>query len=1047
MSSFYAVTSAGDWLPPSKKPLIGFVPTGPSIFSQSSPTGQPFDALHSLYPKTPLTAQIGGDAPSLQFTGFSWLGTRGSSSAQPTWTWQSTGATVTSLKYTIRQNGVNGTIVAGPTTIAASSTTVNTSALTTIGGDTYTLILVANGSTTFTSTTQYNSDATAAFSSFAWGNQGIGTLLAQPTWNWAISSSTTPTSVPDTLTYEVYSDTLDTLLLTEDFNDTSISDYHFYQYPNSYNGWTWVGGNPSVAGGIAKQGSVTPAPGGPTYFSFLRGEDSPYITTNSSPVLQIAAGTTMTLSFVYSYGQGATNIPNSFKVSYGGVQIFTTTTYSASAWLTAEVTFTSTTSNGQLVFTLGDGTNGGNDLLLISSVRLSTPQNPNNVATGGLITDYNGYRTHTFTAALTENFAKSNVTNYQNYPTPWNGWLWTPGGSGGITVLSPSVSVSTPSSAPASFGGFYPAPNPMYSPTLSIPIGRSMTVTFSHALSSGNATSPQEVRYANVVIGTFTASLTQWTTTSISFTPSASTGQFKFAYVGGDGGWCVVTNIVLSEAFTVVKADGITVTSLVVGGGGAGGLYYTGGGGGAGGAVLTASSALTSGSFPVIVGSGGPQRQEDSGGKGFDSSFNSIIGYGGGGGGDWNTNQQSTSASLNGGCGGGSGGPGLGTGTGFGTGSQGGNGGSATAGGQNTGGGGGMGGAGQSTTGTGFGNGGLGASYTIGGTTYLVSGGGGGGKYLSGTETVGGLGGSGIGGNGGTWYIPTGVQYAGTDGATNTGSGGGGSYGNAFPAGNGGSGIVVISYVLTPTTLISTGSLPAGYGYTPPTTTLASTSATLLNAYYRFVLYCNQALSFSNTQKNTSTLALPVLVLSSFTWTGGSQPTWTWTNAAGGSINATTVSLYGDASATPTTLLDTASGTSSLLTYTYSGTTVLNNYYKIVVNASNGVGSANPLLDTRFYAPPTITYVDFVLSTLSGGSATVSVTDTLADSITIQYYESTYNLDKNYVAWGGLITITPATGSDSYTKAGPTALKYYYAVVTAINGAGSTSITTPHKQA
>jgi len=239
--------------------------------------------------------------------------------------------------------------------------------------------------------------------------------------------------------------------------------------------------------------------------------------------------------------------------------------------------------------------------------------------------------------------------------------------------------------------------------------------------------------------------------------------------------------------------------------------------------------------------------------------------------------------------------------------------------------------------------------------------------------------------------------------------------------------------------------LPAGYGYTPPTTTFASTSATLLNAYYRFVLYCNQALSFSNTQKNTSTLALPVLVLSSFTWTGGTQPTWTWTNAAGGSINATTVSLYGDANATPTTLLDTASGTSSLLTYTYSGTTVLNNYYKIVVNASNGVGSANPLLDTRFYAPPTISITSFVVSSLNG--AAVSVTDTLADSITIQYYESGANIDKNYSAFGGLITITPATGSDSYTKTGLTGLRYYYAVVTAINGAGSTSATTSHNQA
>jgi len=1028
MSSFYAVTSAGDWLPPSKKPLIGFVPTGPSIFSQSSPTGQPFDALHALYPKTPLTTQIGNDAPSLQFTGFSWLGTRGSSSAQPTWTWQSTGATVTSLKYTIRQNGVNGTIVAGPTTIAASSTTVNTSALTTIGGDTYTLILLANGSTTFTSTAQYNSDATAAFSSFAWGNQGIGTLLAQPTWNWTISSSTTPTSVPDTLTYEVYSDTLDTLLLTEDFNNTAVTDYYFNP---PWNGWTWAGGNNN--GGIAKQGgNVNGAAGGPTLFSFVRFTDTPYISTNTSPVLQISSGTAVTLSFIYSYNQGS-NVPNILTVSYGGVQIFSTTTFSSTAWLTAETTFTTASSSGQLVFTAGNGANAGNALVLLSAVRLSTAQNPNNVATGGLITDYNGYRTHTFTAALTESFAKSSVTNYENYPT-WNGWTWTPsGGSGGITVLSPSVSITTPSGAPASFGGFYPAPQQMYSPTLSIPIGRSMTVTFSHALSSGNATSPQQVRYANVVIGTFTASLTQWTTTSISFTPSASTGQFTFEFVGGDGGWCVVTNIVLSEAFTVVKAGGITVTSLVVGGGGAGGSVNCMGGGGAGAASVI-TSALTASAYPVIVGSGGgSQTSNNIGGNGGSSTFNGITAVGGGGGGSYSATPGANANGQNGGCGGGGGWYG---GQG-GTGSVGGNGGLGSPSVYATGGGGGgMSGNGTDSYQNTGGNGGAGQTYTVGGTSYLVAGGGGGGS-----NATAGTGGTGGGGSGGS---PT--LLSGANGTPNTGGGGGGGGGGGYYyGGTGGSGIVIISYVLTPTTLISTGSLPAGYGYTPPTTTFASTSATLLNAYYRFVLYCNQALSFSNTQKNTSTLALPVLVLSSFTWTGGTQPTWTWTNAAGGSINATTVSLYGDANATPTTLLDTASGTSSLLTYTYSGTTVLNNYYKIVVNASNGVGSANPLLDTRFYAPPTISITSFVVSSLNG--AAVSVTDTLADSITIQYYESGANIDKNYSAFGGLITITPATGSDSYTKTGLTGLRYYYAVVTAINGAGSTSATTSHNQA
>jgi hypothetical protein len=109
------------------------------------------------------------------------------------------------------------------------------------------------------------------------------------------------------------------------------------------------------------------------------------------------------------------------------------------------------------------------------------------------------------------------------------------------------------------------------------------------------------------------------------------------------------------------------------------------------------------------------------------------------------------------------------------------------------------------------------------------------------------------------------------------------------------------------------------------------------------------------------------------------------------------------------------------------------------------VGSANPLLDTRFYALPTISITSFTVSSLDG--AAVSVTDTLADSITIQYYQSLISQDKSYFAFGSLITITPATGSDSYTKTGLTPLRYYYAVVTAINGAGSTSATTLHYQA
>lgn len=206
MSTFYDVTSAERWAVPTKSERSGFVRTGAAVFSQSSPTGDPLDTYHAQYPKTPLTLQFGSDPPVLEFTAFSWAGTQGGVLAAPTWTWKSTSAPASLLKYSILQNG---TLILGPLTIAANSTTVSTSTLPTIGGYTYQIVLVATnagGSSTFTSTAQYNSDTTATFSSFSWAG-GIGTLTAQPTWTWTVASSTTPPSTPATLTFQLFADT------------------------------------------------------------------------------------------------------------------------------------------------------------------------------------------------------------------------------------------------------------------------------------------------------------------------------------------------------------------------------------------------------------------------------------------------------------------------------------------------------------------------------------------------------------------------------------------------------------------------------------------------------------------------------------------------------------------------------------------------------------------------------------------------------------------------------------------------------------------------
>lgn len=206
MSSLYNVTSALNWIPPSKNKTYGYIRTGPAIFSQSSPTGNPFDIYHSQFPDTVITDTIVSDPPIFEFTDFEWLGTLGGSSARPTWTWESVGPLASVLKFSVV---INGAIISGPFDIPADSTTVDSSSLITIPGYTYQIVLYATnaaGTFAFPSSAEYNSDATATFSSFSWDG-GIGTLSAQPTWNWTISSLSTPPSTFATITYQLFADT------------------------------------------------------------------------------------------------------------------------------------------------------------------------------------------------------------------------------------------------------------------------------------------------------------------------------------------------------------------------------------------------------------------------------------------------------------------------------------------------------------------------------------------------------------------------------------------------------------------------------------------------------------------------------------------------------------------------------------------------------------------------------------------------------------------------------------------------------------------------
>jgi hypothetical protein len=251
-----------------------------------------------------------------------------------------------------------------------------------------------------------------------------------------------------------------------------------------------------------------------------------------------------------------------------------------------------------------------------------------------------------------------------------------------------------------------------------------------------------------------------------------------------------------------------TLEYLVVAGGGGGGRQV-GGGGGAGG-VLTGRVAITTAqTYPIVVGAGGlgavstPEVRSTNGGN---SSAFGVTAIGGGGGA---SHIASQSTALNGGSGGGGSGNSNSQNTpgGSGTAGQGFAGGTGLFGNWSGGGGGGAGRIGQNAdarlSGTG-GNGGDGISSIITGTRRYY-GGGGGGSWNNQTNatsfSIGGAGGGarGLADNGSIFGLTVGE-----DGQPNTGGGGGGirdvfNPGQLYPrAGNGGSGVVIVRYPLTP---------------------------------------------------------------------------------------------------------------------------------------------------------------------------------------------------------------------------------------------------------
>jgi hypothetical protein len=417
-------------------------------------------------------------------------------------------------------------------------------------------------------------------------------------------------------------------------------------------------------------------------------------------------------------------------------------------------------------------------------------------------------------------------------------------------------------------------------------------------------------------------------------TPSIATTTTYYADVTNNGCTSSPRTSVVATVNSLPQAasnSGTVIDYLVVGGGGGGG--DTGGGGGGGGQVKTGSVSLLSGSFGVTIGNGGTGGTSagtpaSNGGTTTLSLPTPVVSIGGGGGG--------MGLSPNGSSGGNGGGGGhLNNGNPPGVGGTAAVGGFAGGNANNVigGGGGGAGGVGGSATGS---NGGIGVSSSISGSATFYGGGGGGGSWQVGTG--GGQGGQGGGGSGGTALSPLA-----TSGAANTGGGGGGS-GNSQSTAvskNGGSGIVIVRYLGSPSG--TGGTITQSGGYTIHT------------------FNSNGTFAFNNPSS---------AVVPNVTVCGSTSATFTGTVAAG-----LTLDWYNAASGG--TLL--SQGT---LTYTTPALAATTTYYVAVRNVSTGCVSA-----TRTAVTATVNTTSFNSTTGASRCGTGTVTLQAATAAgTINWY-------------------------------------------------------------
>jgi hypothetical protein len=311
--------------------------------------------------------------------------------------------------------------------------------------------------------------------------------------------------------------------------------------------------------------------------------------------------------------------------------------------------------------------------------------------------------------------------------------------------------------------------------------------------------------------------------------PIVATGGTITNYSSGGTDYRVHT-FTSNGTFAVTSVPNLTgyngINYLIVGGGGAGGNGM-GAGGGAGGLVHNLNSSLfpiTASNYTITIGAGASGTTSDIRVNGVNTTAFGITGLGGGGANSLQMQRRQGITTANtGGSGGGNGATDPG---GFRAGAVatqptsqwggfGNNGGGSQGNQQNYpgGGGGGAGGVGATPpTGTSPGGvGGAGLQVNIDGNNYFWAGGGGGNGYTTNNAGNGGIGGGGggscetgrtpgVGGGSARNVGQNGVAVVGTanggNGGANTGAGGGGAGWDAGRGGNGGSGIVIIRYVV-----------------------------------------------------------------------------------------------------------------------------------------------------------------------------------------------------------------------------------------------------------